>query len=355
MTNLSVTTSIGATVNAKPHYSHIALARGISIVLVAFGHSALADMHVASQALGVVRMPFFFLLAGLFFAPPSDLMHYCRKKSIVLLSPYFFVLTAIGIKQWLAGGDLLGYLSGMLYGNGQTIAWTPLWFLPHLFLLYSLAALTLGSAVFRRLQHWQQYLITAVWLIVGGAVFNVMQVHVFATASGLLHTGLPWGADFAPVSLGYFALGYLFRQQFVHAQFSLIKLIGFTALFCTLVYLLNAAVDFNLRLYTPALLLPAIILPGCFMLLQFALLLSQVPLLSKAFTLCGRYSLYILIFHVFLQQVLSRYLGNATLWQQFAVLVGSIVFSVVAGWCIRRVVLLRYCFEPLNARIGVTR
>ena len=352
---MSVTVPVEARLSSKPHYSHIALARGISIVLVAFGHSALADMYIAADALGVVRMPFFFLLAGLFFTPAANRLHYCRKKSIVLLSPYFFVLTAIGIKQWLSGGDLLSYISGMLYGNGQTIAWTPLWFLPHLFLLYSLAALTIGHAAFQRLTRWQQYLFTVVWLVVAGIVLNSLQLHLFSSASGLLHTGLPWGADFAPVSLGYFALGYLLRQQFVQAEFNLIQLLGFTAVFCLLVYLLNAAVDFNLRLYTPALLLPAIILPGCFMLLQFALLLSQVPLLNSAFTLCGRYSLYILIFHVFFQQILSRHLGSAMLWQQFAVLLGSIVFSVVAGWCIRRVVLLRYCFEPLNTRIGVTR
>lgn len=355
MTNLSATVVPGTQLNTKPHYSHISLARGISIVLVAFGHSALADMSVAADALGVVRMPFFFLLAGLFFAPPADLFDYCRKKSIVLLSPYFFVLTAIGIKQWLAGADWGSYMAGVLYGNGQTIAWTPLWFLPHLFLLYSLAALTIGQSAFQQLQRWQQYLLVMLWLIIAGVLLNSMQLHIFSSAEGLMHTGLPWGADFAPVSLGYFAMGYLLRQQFVQARFSVVQLGVYALTFCGLVYLLNAAVDFNLRLYTPAIWLPVVILPGCFMLLQLALLLSHVPVLDKMLTLCGRYSLYILIFHVFLQQVLSRYVGTTGLWQQVVVLAGSIVLSLVAGWCIRRVVLLRYCFEPLTTRVGAAR
>lgn len=340
--------------NTKPHYAHIALARGISIVLVAFGHSTLAQLHSAADVLGVVRMPFFFLLAGLFFSPPEHLRQYCRKKSLVLLSPYFFVLTAIGIKQWLTGGDLLAYFAGVLYGNGQTIAWTPLWFLPHLFLLYSLAAIIIGQTGFSRMLRWQQYSITLLWLIAAGLLLQLLQQQLFAPATGILHTGLPWGLDFSPVSLGYFALGYLLRQQFIRARFSLAWLCVYTLLFCSLVFWLQAAVDFNLRRYTPAVWLPVIILPGCFMLLQCSLLLNRIPLLREGLIICGRYSLYILIFHVFIQQLLGRSFGSAGAWQQGMVLLGSIVLSVAAGWLIRRVVLLRRCFEPTTGRIGAT-
>ena len=355
MANVSSVTPAPHSSAAKQHYSHIALARGISIVLVAFGHSALANMHVAADALGVVRMPFFFLLAGLFFVPATNIKHYCQKKSLVLLTPYFFVLSAIGIKQWLAGGDFVGYMAGVLYANGQTIAWTPMWFLPHLFLLYTLAAFILGSALFQRLSVMAQYLSVFIWLIIAGVLVNTLQSGVFEHATGLLNTGLPWGADFAPVSLGYFALGYLLRKHFVQASLNVLQLVLFTVLFCTLVYWLNAAVDFNLRLYTPAIWLPLVILPGCFMLLQCSLLLNNFRGLNAFFILCGRYSLYILIFHVFLQQVLSRLVGNVALWQHCLVLLGSIVLSLVAGWFIRKVVLLRHCFEPLAARAGVSR
>lgn len=299
-------------------------------------------------------MPFFFLLAGLFFSPPERVSQYCRKKSLVLLSPYFFVLTAIGIKQWLTGGDFLAYFAGVLYGNGQTIAWTPLWFLPHLFLLYTLAALIIGQTGFLRMLRWQQYVITLLWLIAAGLLLQLLQQQLFAPATSILHSGLPWGLDFAPVSLGYFALGYLLRQQFIQARFSVLWLLVYTLLFCGLVFWLQAAVDFNLRLYTPALWLPVIILPGCFMLLQCSLLLNRIPLLREGLIICGRYSLYILIFHVFIQQLLARWFGSAGAWQQGMVLLGSIVLSVAAGWLIRRVVLLRRCFEPAAGRIGVT-
>jgi fucose 4-O-acetylase-like acetyltransferase len=340
---------------AKPHYPHIALARGLSIVLVAFGHSALADMHAAADALGVVRMPFFFLLAGLFFSPQHDVLNYSKQKSIALLTPYFFVLTAIGVKQWLSGGDFAGYMAGVLYGNGQTIAWTPLWFLPHLFLLYTSAALLLRPDGFIALKRTLQFSLILLWLMLFGAVLAYLQPQFSQAASSLLRSGLPWGLDFLPLSLGYFTLGYLLKQQFTQARFNPLLLSVLTFLFAVLVFAFSAAVDFNLRLYTPPLWLPFIVVSGCFMLLQGSLLLSKLPLLSDAFMLCGRYSLYILIFHVFLQQVLQRLAGQGGVLLQLIILLGSIVLSIAAGWLIRRVVLLRYCFEPGIARVKAVR
>lgn len=340
---------------AKPHYPHIALARGLSIVLVAFGHSALADMHAAADVLGVVRMPFFFLLAGLFFSSRHNVLHYSKQKSIALLTPYFFVLTAIGVKQWMSGSDFTTYIAGVLYGNGQTIAWTPLWFLPHLFLLYTSASLLLRPDGFIALKRALQFSIILGWLMLAGVLLAYLQPQFAQSASWMLRSGLPWGIDFLPLSLGYFTLGYLLKQQFTEARFNAALLIVLTALFAALVLMLNAAVDFNLRLYTPALWLPFIIITGCFMLLQCSLLLSKVPLLSNGLMLCGRYSLYILIFHVFLQQILQRLTSSGDLLTQLAILLCSIVLSIATGWFIRRIVLLRYCFEPGAGRVKAVR
>ena len=154
------------------------------------------------------------------------------------------------------------------------------------------------------------------------------------------------GYRLLPLSLGYFSLGYLLKQQFTQARFKPLLLLGLVALFSALVFTFNAAVDFNLRVYTPPLWLPVVIITGCFMLLQCSLLLNKLALLRNVFMLCGRYSLYILIFHVFLQQVLQRLAGSGGVLLQLAILLGSIVLSIAAGWLIRRVVLLRYCFEP---------
>ena len=246
-------------------------------------------------------------------------------------------------------------MAGVLYGNGQTIAWTPLWFLPHLFLLYTSAALLLRSGGFGALQRGLQFSLILLWLMLFGVVLAYLQPQFSQSASLLLRSGLPWGIDFLPLSLGYFALGYLLKQQFTQARFNPLLLLGLTALFSVLVFTLNAAVDFNLRLYTPPLWLPFIIVTGCFMLLQWSLLFSKLPLLSDAFILCGRYSLYILIFHVFLQQVLQRLAGSGGVLLQLAILLGSIVLSIAAGWFIRRVVLLRYCFEPGVIRVKAAR
>lgn len=344
-------TSSVLTAGTRAHYPHIALARGLSIVLVAFGHSVLADMHSSANILAVVRMPFFFLLAGLFFSTQRDVLQYSKQKSIALLTPYFFVLTAIGVKQWWSGGNVSHYVAGMFYGNGQTIAWTPLWFLPHLFLLYSAAALLLGPSGFAVLSRSIQITVAVLWLMLAGLVLDHLYPLLQQSGNDLVQTGLPWGADFLPLSLGYFMLGYSVKTQFTQARFNLLWLALLSLLFCLLVFVLNAQVDFNLRRYTPPLWLPLIVIPGCFMLLQFALLLCKVPVLRQSLILCGRYSLYILIFHIFIQQALQRFSIANSVWGQLLILLLSIVLSVAAGWLIRRIALLRHCFEPGVGRV----
>ncbi|MDX3774074.1 acyltransferase family protein [Chromatiaceae bacterium AAb-1] len=338
------------------HYSHITVARGMSIILVAFGHAQFPAMNdYLTSALGVVRMPFFFLLTGLFFSSAKSWPAYSERKVSALLKPYFFVLLLIGLKQWLDGDDMPLYLQGIFYGNGQTIPWTPLWFLPHLFLLYMLAMLVFRHYQLLQQPRWQQVLVVAGLLLAGGALLNALQTQLFSQAtSPLLQTGLPWGLDFLLLSFGFFTIGYLSRQYVLHLQFQPLWLGLAAALFLLLVAIAGARLDFNLRLYTPYWCLPLISLTGCMMLLQLAVLFSRVALLKNVLAICGQYSLYILIFHVFIQMKLNTVFPAVTFSNSFMVLFGSIAMPVMAGIVIRRFFWLRLWFEPISSAKRVT-
>lgn len=335
---------------AETYYQHIATARGISIILVALGHAALLpDNSLADNTLGVVRMPFFFLLAGLFCSFLGPVSVQLQRKSAALLKPYFFILLLLGLKQWTEGADAGMYLSGMLYANGQTIPWTPLWFLPHLFLLYILAI-----PVFRWYQQTTlslgcKLLIVSSQLLLGSVLLQLLQP-VFNNAEyHLLQSGLPWGLDFLLISFGFFSLGYLCRSWILQLRLSYPLLVISLLLLLLLVAVSDAQLDLNLRQYQPYWGLPLLSVLGCLMLLQFSLLCSRIPVLAQLLALCGRYSLYILIFHVFIQMKLEPKLPASIS------LLLSIVLPVLAGMVIRHVQWLRIWFEPAERRKQVAR
>lgn len=332
---------------ATKQHLHISIARGLSIILVAMAHLHINGLEPLISSLSVVRMPFFFLLAGLFFKLPQGVTRYALRKFVILLSPYFFVLLLIGLRQWHAGSIASGYLQGVFYANGQVIVWTPLWFLPHLCLLYILAAVLFKLSDFTARNIAWQYAVAAGLLLGGGAVLQLLQPLLQNASATLLQTGLPWGLDFVLVSLGYFTLGYLLRDYFVHARLNVLTLLCCSAVFFGMVAVTAATVDFNLRIYTPFYLVPLVVLPGCLMLLQLALLIKTVPYLRGAIAGCGHYSLYILIFHVFFQMQLTN---HSTLAQhtagQLALLLLSVSGPVILGWLIRQLTIIKYCFEP---------
>ena len=74
----------------------IDIAKGISIILVVFGHSQLGHYYPnINNALGLFRMPLFFFLSGVFFNSNSTLVYFIFKKSDALLKPYFVTLIII--------------------------------------------------------------------------------------------------------------------------------------------------------------------------------------------------------------------------------------------------------------------
>jgi fucose 4-O-acetylase-like acetyltransferase len=81
-------------------------------------------------------MPLFFILSGVFFSWNLKSSDFLIKKFNTVLKPYALVSFALLGITALKSPEILGtQLIGILYGNGETIRCTPMWFLTHLFIV----------------------------------------------------------------------------------------------------------------------------------------------------------------------------------------------------------------------------
>ena len=151
----------------------IDVAKGISIMLVAMFHSPLREYYSEIiDPMSLFRMPLFFFLSGVFFVWSIAPKQFLVKKSEALLKPYYSVLLTLLLLNFLMGEPhFLYYLKGILYGNGDTIEWEPLWFLPHLFVVYGFGYLLLNHSSFNQWSYPAKYLFLILMFSIG--VFSI--------------------------------------------------------------------------------------------------------------------------------------------------------------------------------------
>jgi fucose 4-O-acetylase-like acetyltransferase len=120
------------------------IAKGLGILFVVFGHNWIV-LHEKGELYRIIfsfHIPLFFFLSGVFLKETGSLPSFLKSRANSLLKPYFVVLCGLGLAQIVAGKGSLFYFVGLLYSTGSTIAWTPLWFLPYLFIVIIFSWLT---------------------------------------------------------------------------------------------------------------------------------------------------------------------------------------------------------------------
>ena len=115
----------------KKRIAYIDLAKGICIFLVVMGHSG---FPISIPGWSIVRMPLYFMLSGLFFKNYGGWIQFVKKKTNVILIPFFFFyLTGYIIYyllKWLYPSLLITDANGIwdLFNNRQFFN-GPIWFL----------------------------------------------------------------------------------------------------------------------------------------------------------------------------------------------------------------------------------
>lgn len=118
----------------------IDVAKGIGIILVVLGHNrALKDMApLLGAGIYLFHMPMFFLLSGLLTTTPFKSAE-LKSKILGLLRPYLTGVVIFLPLQWLQADHPSNHplIGNALWGSGNSIYNTPLWFLTCLMAGYS--------------------------------------------------------------------------------------------------------------------------------------------------------------------------------------------------------------------------
>ncbi|MGF1600594.1 MAG: acyltransferase family protein [Thermosynechococcaceae cyanobacterium] len=352
-----------ANVTTQGRNEHIDIAKGLGILLVVFGHNwlTLNQKGELFNILFSVSMPLFFFLSGIFFNPLRLFLPTIITKIDALIKPYFVTLTLVALPDLLFGNlSLSEYVVGMFYGNGSTIKWGPLWFLPHLFIVVISAwivCFVLENIKARRLL---KHLLLVSLLLVGTLSIRFFR-QVGPTDIGYLHhvLGLPFSLDILPITVCYFLLGNDLRDKVMEFRPSKQIVLVSLSVFIGLHYFFDSTIDLNERIYGNAVVSTAEALSGIYIILYLAYCLQGHKFISRFFLKLGNASLFVFIFHDFFQSnsfaAASRFLGEKHFFSVvFSFFVGSI-FPVLLWSFVKRVDFLALFYLPIKSNKMIQR
>jgi fucose 4-O-acetylase-like acetyltransferase len=280
-------------------------------------------------------MPLFFFLSGYFFNSKIPFWAFLKKRFHAILKPYLVTILLIYIASISFSNmrfvTMFGRISKALYGTGYYIDWVQLWFLPSLFvtslfafLLYRLVLIRIGNRSVR-------------WLILlGMQALGVAALGAFYPFSlSLLGKeyelfGLPFSLDLVFLSGFFYIMGNEVRQVSPEKIFNnRWVLFGAGGGLIALTLLFEQRIDFNTRTFESFSINTIEAILG----ILFTLAVSkQIDLrttrLASALKYIGQASLFILIFHVPIQEYWGEKLFFVTQWQTFSIL-SAFVISVL--------------------------
>jgi fucose 4-O-acetylase-like acetyltransferase len=325
----------------SPRNATVDTARGIGIILVVLGHNwtVLQERGELFRVIYSFHLPLFFFLSGLFLKDSVSFGKFALSRADALLKPYFAVLLLLGIAELTAPRLLpisisspLAYFSGVVYASAPTIAWAPLWFLPHLFVasLLSLALLR-ATAGIKKLRFTCLLLAAAALLAAGmvliGRFWQIPTAKLSFMGLDRL-PGLPWSLDLAFISSAFMLAGFLLGKQLTAMRFSATAFLASAFAFAALHRFFDVTMDLGLRTYGAPLVSTLQAALGIYLVLSASSLLQRHAVFRRPLGYIGAGSLFILLFHYTAQGrtflVLSHLSHNV-------VLVGAASLAVGVG------------------------
>jgi len=303
---------------------YIDIARGIGILLVVLGHNDFGYISpFGYKVIYSFHMPLFFFLSGYFLNASIPFFEFIQKRFNSLLKPYLFIIfiiyfTSVSFEQ-MGFRTAIQRIAKSLYGAGYYIDWVQLWFLPHLFAV-SLYAFLFFMIFGKWANRYVRSLALTVILGISSLFlhsFYPFSISIFGKSYELY--GLPFSLDLVLLSSYFFILGSDVRQSVPEKKFeSLYLLVGSGIMLILMNLFLSPTIDFNTRKYDDYVTNTVEALAG----ILFVLALSrQIELrtdkLARLFKYFGQTSLFILLFHVPIQdywgQKVNAVTGNMTL------------------------------------------
>lgn len=339
---------------------HIDIAKGISILLVAIAHSKLGIYFPEFiEHTSLFRMPLFFLLSGVFFSHQVEPRAFLVKKSEALLKPYFAVLLALLLGSAITGDDaILWYLKGILYGSGSTIhwEWVPLWFLTHLFAVYLFTYILFHFLKFHSLPLTFKVATLFTFMLIGTnniQFFWHKEFQLMGFSKEL--PGLPFSLDILFISFTFFICGSLLRDLLIRFKPNTTVLLVFLTLYLLISSYTGASVNLNRRVYDSPVFATLGAFIGIYIVLSISWYMSNTKSLHKLLLHLGEASLFVLIFHLFIQEKSFFYLSKIFDAEAhfMAITIVSLLLSVSIPlgikWITLRSNLLSLAFFPFKS------
>jgi len=301
------------TANAKPRLAMIDIAKGLGIFLIVLGHNRIFSSSEVSYAvlLRSFRLPFFFFVSGVMFSiADRSWRQLALARADAWLKPFAMAALISGVLKILVGkATIESALLGLLFGTGFTLIWTPIWFLPHLWLLYvSTAALLIYGR--QLVDTWPKRIVfllalgTAGYFLMGS--FKTIQEDPSCFLKthfdlSLFDCGLPFSADVLFLTMCFFLLGHFSAEQVKTFRADAALLVLCAGLLLSLHLAFGYRIDFNLRRYDSLPISTLQALSGIYVMLCACTLLARVRFATSIFRYLGRGSLFILLFHMPIQ------------------------------------------------------
>lgn len=324
----------------KNRLENIDVAKGLGILLVVLGHNRplTEQLPALHAAVYLFHMPLFFFLSGL--TTPAILSGEKLFKRVVgLVKPYvagILLFLPLQLKQADHPSND-GILQHALWGSGNAIFNTPLWFLTALiggYLLYS---------VLTRIQALAANHI-AVPLIAGSVIAFTYwsmsnQIGFRLLPFDVLNRplGAPLNLDFAPLIASLLLIGNWWQTTSTERKPPSTQAVWLTAAVSSLAFMLLLRSDPGLDLnYRAVQSWPAALTCGTLGII-FVMALSQIIAHSKshvklALTWLGQNTLIILVFHAPIQNALTNLLSKRMTINAFLATLISVILCAALAW-----------------------
>ena len=298
---------------------YIDIARGIGILLVVLGHNDFAQISpLGYRLIYSFHMPLFFFLSGYFLNVSIPFVDFLKKRFNSLLKPYLFTVFLIYFTSISFGkmGLVTAFqrIAKALYASTIYIDWVQLWFLPHLFVvsLYAFLFLMIFNRWDNRYIRWGALVTTLILSSFWLHDFYPFTLSVFGRQYELF--GLPFNLDLVLLSSFFFLSGSEARQLTSAKTFeSLSILIGTGLALFGMVYFFDAHSDFAIRIYESYVPNTIEAATGIVFILALSRQIEmRTSRLASLFKYFGQISLFILLFHVPIQDFWSQKVNAVT-------------------------------------------
>ena len=269
----------------KKRIDFIDLAKGICIILVILTH---CGVNFPIPGFGMMRMPLYFILSGLFFKDYGGFLQHTLKKFNKILIPFLFFYCVSYIpfyafeyfKPGLIRTDASGILD--LFYNRQFFN-GPIWFLLTLFwtnILFCIISLNIKNEYFKGLA--------------------VLLLGFFGILLGINEIFIPLFIDVALTALPFFYFGYLLtKTQILYPnkfdKYNIIFIIIFYGLtYAITIFFKNSYFAFHYNGIRGNVIASFVGSISCVMaVLMLCKMIKKLPIIS----FCGRYSIILLCLH----------------------------------------------------------